>query len=117
MANLESLKNRLARFNEERDWSQFHTPKNLSMALSVEASEIVELFQWMDAHESYNLDRDKQEKLEQEIGDVFLYLLTLSSKFDIDPVAAAERKLELNRDKYPVDKARGSAKKYDELDR
>lgn len=115
MNKLEDLKNQLARFNEDRDWSQFHSPKNLSMALSVEASEIVELFQWMDSEKSYDLGKEKIEELEGEIADVFLYLLQLSARFNIDPVEAAAKKLHVNSEKYPVEKAKGTAKKYNEL--
>ncbi len=115
MADIEALKAKLEKFNEARDWHQFHTPKNVAMALSVEASEIVELFQWMDGEESYELSDEKLQKLEEELGDVFLYLLLLASKYDIDLPEAAEKKLEKNREKYPADKARGSATKYTDL--
>lgn len=111
----EDLKDELQEFNKERDWDQFHTPKNIAMALSVEASEIVELFQWMEADESFHLSTEKIQRLKEEVGDVFLYLLLLSSKFDIDPIDAASKKLQENKKKYPIDKAKGSSKKYNEL--
>lgn len=115
MDKLKELKKQLAEFNDERDWDQFHSPKNLAMALSVEASEVVELFQWMKSTESYTLNEEKNQRLKEEIGDVLLYLLLLADKFNIDPVDAALKKLQKNKEKYPVDKSKGSAKKYNEL--
>lgn len=115
MNDLNQLKEELRKFNQERDWDQFHSPKNIAMALSVEASEIVEIFQWMNTEDSYELDEENYQKLEEEIGDVFLYLQLLASKFDIDPLDAGRKKLEVNKEKYPVDKAKGSAKKYTDL--
>jgi len=115
MNELTELKEQISIFNRDRDWRQFHSPKNLSMALSVEASEIVEIFQWMESEESYDLSSEKLEKLEGEIADVLLYLLQLSAKFEIDPVKAASRKLQVNEKKYPIEKAKGSAKKYNEF--
>lgn len=115
MNDLNQLKEELRKFNQERDWDQFHSPKNIAMALSVEASEIVEIFQWMNTEDSYELDEENYQNLEEEIGDVFLYLQLLASKFDIDPLDAGRKKLEVNKEKYPVDKAKGSAKKYTDL--
>lgn len=115
MNRLDELKEKLQKFNKERDWDQFHSPKNVAMALSVEASEIVEIFQWMQEEQSYDLDPDEKEKLEEELGDVFLYLQLLASKYDIDLLEVAKKKLAKNRKKYPVDKSKGSSKKYNEL--
>lgn len=112
----DALKAGLDEFVRNRDWQQFHSPKNLSMALSVEASEIVELFQWLKEEESANLSDKDLQKLKDEIGDVFLYLLLLASKYNIDVVEAAGDKLEKNKEKYPVDMAKGSARKYKDLD-
>ena len=106
-------KNRI--FTQERDWQQFHSPKNLAMALSVEVSEIVEIFQWLTQEQSRNLDEAKKTHLEEEIGDVMIYLTNLADKFGINPIEAAKKKMEINIKKYPADKARGSAKKYNEL--
>ena len=106
----------LRQFAEERDWEQFHSPKNLSMALSVEVSEIVEHFQWLTHEQSKNLPNDKLEEVETELADTFIYLIRLADKLEIDLLAAAQSKLEVNEQKYPVGKAKGIAKKYTELD-
>jgi dCTP diphosphatase len=102
-------------FVKKRDWKQFHSPKNLAMALSVESSEIVEIFQWLTQKQSSNLDENTKKHLEQEIGDVMIYLTNLADKFDIDPIQAAKKKITLNAKKYPIDKSKGLAKKYTEL--
>ena len=112
---MENLKHNLRQFAEARDWDQFHSPKNLAMALSVEASEIVETFQWLTEKESYNLPNDRLENIKNEIGDVLIYLVRLSDKLGIDPLEAAKEKNEINKGKYPAQKAKGSAKKYTEL--
>ena len=104
---MESLIRKIKEFAAERDWDQFHAPKNLAMALSVEVAELVEIFQWLTEAESYCLDEKDREHLQEEIGDIMIYLSGLASKFDIDPVAAAHRKLRHNRLKYPVDLVRG----------
>ena len=101
-------------FDAERDWDQFHSPKNLAMALSVEVAELVEIFQWMSERESAQLSEDRRTKLTEEIGDVMIYLANLSDKFGIDPITAAKGKLKLNEAKYPSHIARGSARKYSE---
>jgi dCTP diphosphatase len=111
---MEITKN-LREFAAERDWDQFHSPKNLIMALSVEVAEIVEHFQWMSEEESYKLNPDKLEKVKEEIGDVLIYLVMFADKFGIDPIQAAKDKIEKNRKNYPVNLARGTAKKYKEL--
>ncbi|SMO93283.1 nucleotide pyrophosphohydrolase [Fodinibius sediminis] len=115
MDQLASIKVKLEEFNKERDWDQFHSPKNIAMALSVEASEIVEIFQWMQGEESFELNASEKEKLEEELGDVFLYLQLLASKYDIDLLEVAKKKLEKNKEKYPIEKAKGSSKKYTDL--
>lgn len=115
MKDLEEMKEKLQEFNRERDWDQFHSPKNIAMALSVEAGEIVEIFQWMTEEDSYDLAGEEKQKLEEELGDVFLYLQLLASKYDIDLIEVAEKKLAKNKKKYPVGKARGSSKKYTDL--
>lgn len=113
---MEDLKRKLREFAEERDWNQFHSPKNLAMALSVEVAELVEHFQWLTEDQSYIKDPDKVEKIKHEIGDILIYLTRLSDKLDIDPLAAAKTKMMANERKYPVDKAKGNAKKYSEFD-
>jgi dCTP diphosphatase len=115
MDALQDLRCRLQRFVDERDWDQFHTPKNLAMALIAEAAELVEHFQWLTPEQSSALPAPTRAEVELEIADVLLFLLRLCDKLEIDPVQAAHRKLELNAEKYPVDKARGRATKYDKL--
>ena len=101
----------LRRFAKEREWEQFHSPKNLSMALSVEVAELVEHFQWLRQEESRNIAGEKREEVAEEIGDVLIYLTRLSDILGIDPVASALRKIEKNREKYPVKESRGKATK------
>jgi dCTP diphosphatase len=112
---LEPLIQALRAFASARDWEQFHTPKNLASALSVEAAELLEHFQWLTEAQSQTLSVDKREQVAAEAADVFLYLLRLCDTLDIDLLAAAQRKLVVNGEKYPVDKSRGNAKKYSEL--
>ena len=104
-------------FASERDWDQFHSLKNLATALSVESSELLEIFQWMKEDESNRIceDPNKLRRLEDEVADVFVYLLRIISKTNIDLETAVSRKLEQNRHKYPIEKSKGNAKKYDEL--
>ena len=109
---MEELKTKIKTFIKERDWEQYHAPKNLAMALSVEAAEIVEIFQWKET--SADLTDDEQEALRQEIGDVLVYLLELADKYNIDVIKAAKDKLILNQKKYPADKVKGKAEKYAE---
>ena len=112
---LEMLRARLAAFAEERDWDQFHNPKNLAMAVAGEVGELVEHFQWLTFDEAKNLPAAARQEVALEAADVLLFLLRLCDKLDIDLAAAAERKLELNAKKYPVAKSRGRATKYDKL--
>ncbi len=112
---LTNLATRLQQFSTERDWDQFHTPKNLAMALSVEVAELVEIFQWLTVEQSAALTAEQRRQASEEIGDVLIYLTRLADRLGIDPLAVAFAKLEKNADRYPLDKARGSAKKYTEL--
>jgi len=112
---LETLRARLREFVAERDWDQFHNPKNLVMALVAEAGELAEHFQWLTLEESARLPPETRAEVELEIADVLLFLLRLCDKLDIDPLAAATKKLELNARKYPVEKSKGKATKYDRL--
>jgi len=105
------LRDQLRQFAAERDWDQFHSPKNLAAALSVEAAELLEPFQWLSEEQSRSLPPVSLEKVTQELADVFLYLIRLADRLNVDLVAAAARKIELNARKYPVDKCRGSAAK------
>jgi len=115
MDDLRELRERLDRFVAERDWDQFHTPKNLAMALIAEAAELVEHFQWLTPEQSCNLPVLERSEVEMEIADVLLFLLRLCDKLQVDPVQAAYKKLALNAERYPADKARGRATKYDKL--
>ncbi|HSN41556.1 MAG TPA: nucleotide pyrophosphohydrolase [Burkholderiales bacterium] len=113
--SLETLRAQLAQFAAERDWDQFHNPKNLAMALSGEAGELVEHFQWLTFEEAANLPRETREEVALECADVLLFLLRLCDKLGIDLAQAAQQKLVLNAKKYPVEKSRGRATKYDRL--
>lgn len=112
---LQQLAQHLDQFAQDRDWQAFHSPKNLASALTVEASELLEHFQWLTEEQSRHLAADKREAVALEMADVLLYLVQLSSALGIDLMDAAQRKMVINAQKYPVDQARGSAKKYDEL--
>jgi dCTP diphosphatase len=113
--SLEALRARLDAFAVERDWAQFHNPKNLVMALAGEVGELTEHFQWLTPAESERLSAETLAEVELEIADVLLFLVRLADRLGIDPVQAAERKLDLNAKRYPVDKSRGKATKYDKL--
>ncbi|MGE5089959.1 MAG: nucleotide pyrophosphohydrolase [Candidatus Levyibacteriota bacterium] len=115
MTELERLRDQLRDFAAARDWEQFHSPKNLAMALAAEAGELLEIFQWLTEEQSRTLAPDAHAAARDEIADVLLYLLRLADRLGIDPVAEAKRKIVANAEKYPVHKARGSAKKYTEL--
>lgn len=108
------LRDKLRKFAEARDWEQFHSPKNLSMALMVEVAELMEHFQWLTEEQSTNLDAEKQAVVAEELADILLYLVRLSDRLDVDLMDAALRKLDKNAVKYPADQVRGSAKKYSE---
>jgi NTP pyrophosphatase (non-canonical NTP hydrolase) len=114
MTELESIRARLRRFAGERDWDQFHSPKNLSMALIAEAAELVEHFQWLTEEQSAQLPPERLQEVETELADIFIYLIRMADKLGVDLLAAAERKMDINEAKYPADKVRGSAKKYTE---
>ena len=102
-------------FAAARDWNQFHSPKNLAIALSVEAGELLEHFQWLSDQASRTLPDDKLDKVKEEMADVLLYLIRLADVLKIDLIKSADTKIEANAQRYPVDKSRGSAKKYTEL--
>jgi len=108
------LQARLREFAAARDWDQFHSPKNLAMALSVEAAELVEEFQWLTEEQSRNLDTERLERVRLEAADVFIYLLRIADKVGIDLLRAAADKIVLNELKYPAGRVRGSARKYDD---
>ncbi|HYP68314.1 MAG TPA: nucleotide pyrophosphohydrolase [Thiobacillaceae bacterium] len=108
-ASLDDLKQCIRAFAAERGWEQFHTPKNLAMALIAEAGELVEQFQWLSPEESARLSPERHEQVRREIADVLIYLTRLADLLEIDLLQAAADKIELNGRKYPVDKARGNA--------
>lgn len=113
--NIQTLTESILQFCQERDWEQFHAPKNLAIAVSTEASELLENFQWLTLEESKNLKTTQLEAVRDEIGDVMICLLNLAARLGIDPVEAATQKLVKNRAKYPIDKSRGVATKYTDL--
>lgn len=113
---LKALQLKLRAFAAERDWDRFHSPKNLSMALSVEASELVEEFQWLTEEQSRNLDDARRERVRLELADVFIYLLRLADRLDVDLLRAADDKIAANERKYPAERVRGDARKYTEYD-
>lgn len=109
--SLHSLRDDLRAFAAAREWEQFHTPKNLAMALIVEAAELVEHFQWLTPEQSQGLDGAKLEEVRQECADILIYLTRLADVLGVDLLEAAYAKMEINAARYPVDKARGSAAK------
>ena len=112
---MKDLKKKISEFNKERNWDQFHSPKNLAIGLSVEANELLEYFTWMGEEESRELPDKTVHEVCEEIGDVLIYLVNLSNKLGVDPVECAHEKLKTNDQKYPPEKAFGSCKKYDEI--
>lgn len=115
MTGVDQLREQLRQFAEARDWDQFHSPKNLAMALAGEAGELLENFQWLTEEQSRHPSPEVLAAASEEIADVLLYLIRLADKLGIDPVEAAGRKMLANAEKYPVHKARGNARKYTEL--
>jgi NTP pyrophosphatase (non-canonical NTP hydrolase) len=111
---LTELAIRLQQFADDRDWDQFHSPKNLAMALAGEAGELAAEFQWMTETHSHQPDEAQLARIRAEAADVLNYLVRLAHKLDIDLIAAAHEKIEVNARRYPVDKVRGSSKKYTE---
>ncbi len=109
------LRDKLRDFSRARDWDQFHSPRNLATALAVEAAELLEHFQWLRDEESQSLQPETREAVSLEVADVLLYLIRLADKLDLDLIALAHRKIEMNADRYPITLARGNAKKYTEL--
>jgi len=116
MKELDQIKVKLRQFAEERDWDQFHSPKNLAMALIVEVAELVEHFQWLTEDQSRALDQKQLEKVQEELADIQIYLIRISDKLNIDLLGAVGKKMEANEKKYPSEKVRGSSKKYTEYE-
>lgn len=109
MSEIESFSQRLREFAQARDWEQFHSPKNLAMALIVEAAELVEHFQWMKEDKSLELDDKQREEVALEMADIFIYLLRIAERLDIDLAEATNRKILINEDRYPIRKSKGKA--------
>jgi NTP pyrophosphatase (non-canonical NTP hydrolase) len=115
--SLSNLNWRLLRFARERDWEQFHSPKNLAMALAGECGELLEHFQWLSEEQSASLDADKKREVGREMADILIYLIRLAERLDLDLLAAAEEKIALNERRYPVDRVRGDARRAREYER
>ena len=115
-SELEGLVKQIRTFVDERDWEQFHSTKNLAMALVVEAAELVEIFQWMTEADSLNLSAEDKQRAEHEVADVMVYLIRIADRLDIDLFGAVERKLSINRQKYPAHLVRGSSRKYSDYE-
>ncbi len=115
ITTLEQLASDVREFGRERDWHLYHTPKNLTAALIVEAAELLEPFQWLTPEQSLNLPPEKKEAVRQEMADVLIYLVSLANCLDVDLLQAAADKLAINAAKYPVEKAKGSCAKSHEL--
>jgi NTP pyrophosphatase (non-canonical NTP hydrolase) len=113
--DVQALQASLRAFAADRDWEQFHSPKNLAAALSVEAAELLEHFQWLTDEQSRSISDSDREAIAEEVADVFLYLLQLSDKLGIDPIESAKKKIQANAIKYPVERAKGTSKKYSEF--
>jgi NTP pyrophosphatase (non-canonical NTP hydrolase) len=114
--SLDQLNARLIAFARERDWEQFHSPKNLAMALAGEAGELLEHFQWLTEQQSAELDPEKKRQVAHELADILLYLVRLSERLDIDLLAAADEKIAVNAARYPVAKVRGDARRAGEYE-
>ncbi len=113
MSDFQTIQHALRRFTDERDWAQFHSPKNLAMALAGETGELVSIFQWMTEAQSATPDADTRQAIREEIADVQMYLLMLADKLSIDVAQAVAEKMEMNARKYPAPEFSGSARKYD----
>ena len=111
---LENLRNLIRTFVDERDWGQFHTPKNLSMAMSVEVAELLEHFQWLKTGTRDELRDESLTQIQHEVADILVYLIRFADKLEIDLESAVIHKLKLNAEKYPVDKVKGDSRKYNE---
>jgi dCTP diphosphatase len=114
MRDFDEIKDYLREFAEKREWTQFHSPKNLAMALSVEVAELLEHFQWLTEEQSKNIPPEKLQPIADEIADVQLYLIRLADQLNVNILQAIAEKTLKNEAKYPVEKVKGSAKKYDE---
>lgn len=116
MSDLNSTIQRIQKFNEDRDWHQFHNPKDMALSLVLEAAEVVEHFQWKNTEQMLEHIENRKEDIADELADVLYWVLYMSDEFGIDILSALNKKMDKNEAKYPVDKAKGSNKKYTELD-
>ena len=114
--DISKIQNQLQKFASERDWEQFHSPKNLSMALSVEASELVEIFQWLTLEESNFPDQKQLDSIRSEVADIAMYLIRFCDVLEINLEEAIEEKFIENGNKYPIELSKGSSKKYNQRD-
>jgi len=114
--SLDHLRRRLAEFAQRRDWQQFHSPKNLAMALIAETAELVEHFQWLSEKESHSLSAEKRAEVGLELADILIYLIRTADQLEIDLLAAARTKIEINERRYPVEKVKGKARRAEEYD-
>lgn len=112
--SLQTLKHAMRQFAQDREWEQFHSPKNLSMALAGETAELLDCFRWLTEEASYELDAEQMIAVSEELADVLLFTVRLADKLNIDLVSAAKDKIAKNAERYPVDKVKGSAKKYNQ---
>ena len=115
MTDFDQLTRRIREFTEARDWQQFHSPKNLGMALIVESAELVEHFQWLTEAQSRTLPPEKLVEVAEELADIQIYLIRIADQLNVNLLDAVDKKIMANAEKYPIDKARGNAKKYNEL--
>ncbi len=115
MPDIKELTSRIVKFNKERDWDQFHNPKDVALSLVLEAAEVMEHFQWKSTEESEVYLKDFKEDVGDELADVLYWVLLMSHDLDIDIKKAFERKMKINEKKYPIEKARGRKNKYNKL--
>ncbi len=115
MTDLDTIQNKILSFRNERDWAQFHDPKNLAEAISIEAGELLENFLWKTTERSRNLSAEEVKNVKEELADIFIFLTYLCEEYKIDLLKEVEKKIAMNETKYPAVKAKGSSKKYTQL--
>ncbi len=112
ITTINEIKDKIIKYMQDRDWSQYHSPKNLSMSISIEAAELMEKFQWLTTEESKEFIKSNKQEVQEEIADIAISLINLCKLYDIDLSQAIEQKMEINAQKYPVEKCRGKREKY-----
>ena len=110
--DFETLKKKILKFRDDRDWKQFHNPKNLALSISIEASELMELYQWLNMQESREFSKTNKKEIESEVADILNYLILFANDLDIDLLEVTDKKLKISEKKYPVKKAKGNSTKY-----